>query len=121
MTNDILLHGISALVMGLTFKENVPDLRNSKVAELVDGLAKRGHDTTVHDPMADPAEAMHEYGIAIDGNALSRTYDLVVLAVPHRPYLEMGGELAKLVAPNGLFADIKNGVPDMTGAARWTL
>ena len=111
----------SALVMGLTFKENVPDLRNSKVAELVDGLAKRGHDTTVHDPMADPAEAMHEYGIAIDGNALSRTYDLVVLAVPHRPYLEMGGELAKLVAPNGLFADIKNGVPDMTGAARWTL
>ena len=111
----------SALVLGLTFKENVPDLRNSKVAELVQGLAKRGHDITVHDPMADPAEAMHEYGIAIDGDALSRTYDLVVLAVPHRAYREMDGGLAKLVAPNGLFADIKNGVPDMTGAARWTL
>ena len=111
----------SALVLGLTFKENVPDLRNSKVAELVQGLAKRGHDITVHDPMADPAEAMHEYGIAIDGDALSRTYDLVVLAVPHRAYQEMDGGLAKLVAPNGLFADIKNGVPDMTGAARWTL
>ena len=111
----------SALVLGLTFKENVPDLRNSKVAELVQGLAKRGHDITVHDPMADPTEAMHEYGIAIDGDALSRTYDLVVLAVPHRAYREMDGGLAKLVAPNGLFADIKNGVPDMTGAARWTL
>lgn len=111
----------SALVLGLTFKENVPDLRNSKVAELVRALAKRGHDITVHDPMADPAEAMHEYGIAIDGDALSRTYDLVVLAVPHRAYQEMDGGLAKLVAPNGLFADIKNGVPDMTGAARWTL
>ena len=111
----------SALVLGLTFKENVPDLRNSKVAELVQGLAKRGHDITVHDPMADPAEAMHEYGIAIDGDALSRTYDLVVLAVPHRAYQEMDGGLAKLVAPNGLFADIKNGVPDMIGAARWTL
>jgi len=111
----------SALVLGLTFKENVPDLRNSKVAELVTALAAHGHDVTVHDPMADPAEATHEYGITLDGEALSRSYDLVVLAVPHRTYLEMDGGLARLVAPGGLFADIKNGVPEMTGTARWTL
>jgi len=111
----------SALVLGLTFKENVPDLRNSKVAELVEGLARRGHDVTVHDPLADPAEATHEYGIALDGDALTRTYDLVVLAVPHQAYLEMDGGLAQLVAADGLFADIKNGVPGMAGAARWTL
>jgi UDP-N-acetyl-D-galactosamine dehydrogenase len=111
----------SALVLGLTFKENVPDLRNSKVAELVTALAAHGHDVTVHDPMADPAEATHEYGITLDGDALSRSYDLVVLAVPHRAYLEMEGGLARLVASGGLFADIKNAVPEMTGTARWTL
>ncbi len=111
----------SALVLGLTFKENVPDLRNSKVAELIAGLTRRGHDVTVHDPMADPAEATHEYGITLDDGALARTYDLVVLAVPHRDYLDMDGGLARLVASGGLFADIKNGVPEMTGAARWTL
>jgi len=111
----------SALVLGLTFKENVPDLRNSKVAELVTALDAHGHDVTVHDPMADPAEATHEYGITLDGDALSRSYDLVVLAVPHQAYLDMDGGLARLVAPGGLFADIKNGVPEMTGTARWTL
>jgi UDP-N-acetyl-D-galactosamine dehydrogenase len=108
-------------VLGLTFKENVPDLRNSKVAELVAALGAHGHDVTVHDPMADPAEATHEYGITLDGDALTRSYDLVVLAVPHQAYLEMDGGLARLVAPGGLFADIKNGVPEMTGTARWTL
>jgi UDP-N-acetyl-D-galactosamine dehydrogenase len=111
----------SALVLGLTFKENVPDLRNSKVAELVTALDAHGHDVTVHDPMADPAEATHEYGITLDGDALSRSYDLVVLAVPHQAYLDMDGGLARLVAPGGLFADIKNGVPEMIGTARWTL
>ena len=111
----------SALVLGLTFKENVPDLRNSKVAELIAGLADLGHAVTVHDPLADPAEATHEYGIAIDPDALGRRYDTVVLAVPHGEYLGMGDGLAKLVAPGGLFADIKNGVPGLKGAARWTL
>ena len=111
----------SALILGLTFKENVPDLRNSKVAELVAALDTLGHDVTVHDPMADPAEATHEYGIALDADALSRSYDLVVLAVPHQTYLERNGGLARLVAPGGLFADIKNAVPEMTGTARWTL
>jgi UDP-N-acetyl-D-galactosamine dehydrogenase len=71
--------------------------------------------------MANPAEATHEYGITLDDDALTRSYDLVVLAVPHRTYLEMDGGLARLVASGGLFADIKNAVPEMTGTARWTL
>lgn len=111
----------TALVLGLTFKENVPDLRNSKVADLVVGLSGLGHEVTVHDPLADATEARHEYGITLDDGALRRSYDLVVLAVPHRTYLEMDDGLARLVAPDGLFADIKNGVPEMTGTARWTL
>ncbi len=111
----------TALVLGLTFKENVPDLRNSKVADLVAGLGDLGHRVTVHDPLADPAEATHEYGITLDGDALARRYDVVVLAVPHAEYLGMGDGLATLVAEGGLLADIKNGVPNLTGATRWTL
>jgi len=111
----------SALVLGLTFKENVPDLRNSKVANLIAGLADLGHAVTVHDPHADAAEAIHEYGVTLDADALDRQYDTVVLAVPHAAYLGMGDKLAGLVAPGGLFADPKNGVPGLTGATRWTL
>ena len=115
----------SALVLGLTFKENVPDLRNSKVAELIAGLARRGHEVTVHDPLADPAEAGHEYALTLDAGALDRTYDLVVLAVPHARYLELGrAGIERLVAPGGLFADLKNafgrGGP-APAVATWTL
>ena len=112
----------SALVMGLTFKEDVPDLRNSKVADLVAGLTARGHAVTVHDPLADPAEAMHEYGIALDADALHSSYNVVVLAVAHGEYLAMGADrLTALVAPGGVFADLKNAAPDVAGTARWTL
>ena len=56
----------SALILGLTYKENVPDLRNSKVADLMRRLIWLGHEVTVHDPLADAEEAMHEYGVALD-------------------------------------------------------
>jgi UDP-N-acetyl-D-galactosamine dehydrogenase len=98
----------SALVLGLTFKEDVPDLRNSKVADLVEALAAHGHQVTVHDPHADPAEARHEYGIELDSTAFDRTYDLVLLAVPHREYLSLAdGKLRGLVAEGGSLADLK--------------
>ncbi|MEJ5977735.1 nucleotide sugar dehydrogenase [Novosphingobium sp. PS1R-30] len=109
----------SVLVLGLTFKENIPDLRNSKVADLVCTLGRLGHGVTVHDPEADPAEALHEYGIPLVGDALSRQYDMVVLAVPHRAYLDMGGKaLRKLLAKGGTLADLKG---ELGAAADWTL
>jgi UDP-N-acetyl-D-galactosamine dehydrogenase len=108
-----------ALVLGLTFKEDVPDLRNSKVADLIAGLAEKGHRVTVHDPLADSAEARHEYGIALDQSALERTYDMVVLAVPHRTYLDLGPErLRALVAEGGILADLKGA---LDGTADWSL
>ncbi|WP_188640990.1 nucleotide sugar dehydrogenase [Blastomonas marina] len=108
-----------ALVLGLTFKEDVPDLRNSKVADLVAGLAELGHDVTVHDPLADSPEAEHEYGLTLDPQALERTYDLVVLAVPHRDYRDMGSEaLRQLLAEGGTLADLKG---TLDGQADWTL
>jgi UDP-N-acetyl-D-galactosamine dehydrogenase len=107
------------LVLGLTFKEDVPDLRNSKVADLVGALAAMGHEVTVHDPHADAAEARHEYDIDLPADALERTYDLVLLAVPHAEYLAMGADaLRARVAPGGTLADLK-GV--LGGAADWTL
>ena len=115
----------SVLVLGLTFKENVPDLRNSKVADVVAGLAERGHIVTIHDPHADNAEAMQEYGLCLAPDALDSDYDLVLLAVPHREYIAMGqARLAALVNKGGLFADLKNGLGDAHGdfpAALWRL
>ena len=109
----------SALVLGLTFKENVPDLRNSKVADLAARLTWLGHDVTVHDPHADPAEAHHEYRLTLDDNALERSYDLVLLAVPHESYLAMKPErLRALTTAGGTLADLKGA---LGGAADWTL
>ena len=108
-----------ALVMGLTFKEDVPDLRNSKVADLIAALAAKGHAVVVHDPHADAAEAEHEYGLTLDEHALGGTYDLVLLAVAHREYRALGaGALRAMVAPGGTLADLK-GV--LGSAADWTL
>ncbi len=107
------------LMLGLTFKENVPDLRNSKVADVIAHLKALGHRVTVHDPLADPAEAQHEYGLSIDGDALSRRYDAVVGAVAHDAYRTL--DPAALVMPGGLIADIKRLWPGVTAERVWTL
>ncbi|WP_310535254.1 nucleotide sugar dehydrogenase [Novosphingobium sp.] len=119
------LHGLrggkpgSVLVLGLTFKEDVPDLRNSKVADLIGALKGLGHDVTVHDPHADPDEAAHEYELTLQGGEPSGAYDLVLLAVPHREYLALGAStLRSLVANGGSLADLKGA---LGGGADWTL
>ncbi|MFD2232442.1 nucleotide sugar dehydrogenase [Phaeospirillum tilakii] len=114
------------LVLGLTFKENVPDLRNSKVVDVIRALREAGHRVDVHDPLADPAEAAHEYGEtlmpSLDG---AGGYDCVVGAVPHAPYAAFTAEaFAALLAPGGLVADIKGmwrGVALPPGLRGWQL
>ena len=109
----------SALVLGMTFKEDVPDLRNSKVADLVTALGALGHSVIVHDPLANSAEARHEYGLELDAEALGGTYDLVLLAVPHREYLALGAKrLRAAVAEGGTLADLKGA---LGAQADWTL
>jgi len=109
----------SLLILGLTFKENVPDLRNSKVADLASDLAFFGHEVTIHDPLADAAEAKREYGLDLAKNALSERYDMVLLAVPHGEYLTMGiARLRELLKPGGTFGDLKGVLGD---ASDWTL
>jgi len=96
------------LVMGLTFKEDVPDLRNSKVIDTIRRLEQLGHRVTVHDALADPDEAKHEYGVTLDPDALQRDYDLVLAAVAHSEYRSMAAEeIQRLVRPGGSVADLK--------------
>lgn len=115
----------SVLVMGLAFKENVPDLRNSRVIDVIERLKALGHDVTVHDPLADAAEAKHEYKLDLAQDALDHTYDLVVVAVPHAAYQQLSDErLCGLVAKGGLLADLKNLYGDRPLSqefSRWTL
>jgi UDP-N-acetyl-D-galactosamine dehydrogenase len=97
----------SALVMGLTFKENVPDLRNSRVADIVARLDALGYDVALTDPIADADEAARDYGrspIALDGTS----YDLVVAAVAHDEYRDLeDAAIGALVAEGGTLADLK--------------
>jgi UDP-N-acetyl-D-galactosamine dehydrogenase len=96
------------LILGVTFKEDVPDLRNSKVGDIVKRFWFHGHSVTVHDPHADAAEAERDYGVHLDPEALDQRYDLVVSAVAHRYYRDMDdATLAGLVEEDGLFADVK--------------
>jgi UDP-N-acetyl-D-galactosamine dehydrogenase len=115
------------LVLGLTFKENVPDLRNSRVVDLIGALAAHGHTVEVHDPLASPREAAELYDIRLlpDIAGLSRAYDAVVGAVPHRVYRDLSADaLAALLRPDGLLADIKGmwrGLVLPPGLRRWQL
>jgi UDP-N-acetyl-D-galactosamine dehydrogenase len=114
----------SVLVMGLTFKENVPDLRNTKVIDVVRRLGALGHRVTVHDPLSDPAEAKREYGLELPADGLSGTYDAVLVAVAHEEYRVLSDAvLGGLVAEGGLLADLKNLYRDrpLPGVRRWTL
>ncbi|MFQ5954449.1 MAG: nucleotide sugar dehydrogenase [Kiloniellales bacterium] len=104
-------HGNPAriLVLGLTFKENVPDLRNSKVVDMVRGLEASGHSVAVHDPRADPQEAQELYGIRLipdlDG---ASGFNALIGAVTHDAYRALGpDQFARLVVPGGLVADLK--------------
>jgi UDP-N-acetyl-D-galactosamine dehydrogenase len=114
----------TALVLGLTFKENVPDLRNSRSFDLIRRLSWLGHEVEVADPLASAAEIEREHGLKVtDPNG--RSYDLVVGAVAHQEYRELAGErLAALVAPGGTLADLKGMWRDRgldPAIDRWTL
>jgi len=86
----IHVKGARILMMGLTFKENCPDLRNSKVVDVIKELHKYGAKVDVFDPWIDAKECMHEYGIKPVRKPAKGTYDAVVLAVAHREFVDMG-------------------------------
>lgn len=108
--NGCNIKGAKVIVAGLTFKENCPDLRNSKVADVVKALEEYGCEVSVHDPIAEPDEAVHEYGIILTPwDKLPVQVDAIIAAVSHKEYLAMPvtdilGKLKK----GGVFIDVKS-------------
>lgn len=100
------------LIMGLTFKENCPDLRNTKVIDIINELVDYGLDVEVYDPWVDQEEASYEYDLIMVQDPQPHSYDGIVLAVAHKQFIEMGAEKIKaLCSENGVIYDVKNILP----------
>ncbi len=101
--------GAHVTVLGLTFKENCPDLRNSRVIDVIRELESFGVTVHVHDPIADPAEATHEYGVDLTSwESLPRAH-AIVAAVAHREYAQRSvDDFVAKMEPNGLYVDVKS-------------
>jgi UDP-N-acetyl-D-galactosamine dehydrogenase len=107
---DTVIKGAKVVVLGLTFKEDCPDLRNSKVANLISELKDFGCEVSVHDPLAEAEEARHEYGITLTPwDKLPVNADAVVVAVKHKEYMQLPlADITGLIKKGGVFVDIKS-------------
>ncbi len=102
--------GAKVAVLGITFKEDVPDLRNTRVVDIVKELEDYGIDVLVHDPMADPDEAREHYNLTLSSFEKLTGADAVVMAVMHRAYRQMGlqGMAALCTNGNPILVDVKS-------------
>jgi UDP-N-acetyl-D-galactosamine dehydrogenase len=120
------VRGAKVNVLGLTFKENCPDLRNSKVADLIHELQDYGIEVHVHDPVADAKEARHEYGLELETWESLPQADAIVAAVSHHEFLARPlSDFQSKVAGNGCFIDVKSQFDQValreTGLSVWRL
>jgi UDP-N-acetyl-D-galactosamine dehydrogenase len=104
------LNTAKVAVLGLTFKENVPDLRNSRVPDIVNELTEFGISPIIHDVLANVDQAKKEYGICLSALEEVRDLDALILAVPHASYLRDRGNLSAAIAPGGVLMDIKSAI-----------
>ncbi|MGO9852590.1 MAG: Vi polysaccharide biosynthesis UDP-N-acetylglucosamine C-6 dehydrogenase TviB [Steroidobacteraceae bacterium] len=108
----IHVKGARVLMLGVTFKENCPDVRNSKVVDVVRELAKHGARVDTYDPWADAAEVRHEYGLKLTRQLKPRYYDVAVMAVAHRQFRELGARgVRRLCRRPHVLYDIKHLFP----------
>jgi UDP-N-acetyl-D-galactosamine dehydrogenase len=111
--------GSRILVLGLAFKENCPDIRNTKVVDLVRSLADYNTTVDVHDPWVSCEEAVAEYGITPVTDPAPGAYDAVVLAVAHHQFVDMGVErICAFGKPEHVLFDIKHVLPKAAVTAR---
>ena len=89
LQNDQKVKGANILVLGITFKENCPDVRNTKVVDVIRNLKEYGTNVTVYDPLADPEEVHHEYGLDTTRELPSGKFEAVVLTVAHQEFLNL--------------------------------
>lgn len=105
----LTVKGAKVGVLGLTFKEDVPDLRNSRVPDIIKELSEFGIEAKIHDPLADAAEAQHEYGLTLSGLNTFADLDVVILAVSHKEYRNLDlSDLQAMTKQNGIIVDIKS-------------
>lgn len=102
--------GARVCVLGMTFKENVPDIRNSRVPDIIKELLEYGVEIISHDPLANADEVREEYGIELSGDAELANMDCVILAVAHRQYLKLGTEYIRSILSGGagIVVDVKS-------------
>ena len=113
---DISPKSARVLLLGLTFKENCPDLRNTRVVDIISELSTYGSTVDVHDPWADAAEARAEYGIDLVADPETGAYDAIVIAVGHHQFAALGTDgIRRFGKPTSLVYDIKYVLPQ--GAA----
>lgn len=105
LQNDLKVKNSKVLVLGVTFKENCPDVRNTKVVDVVSNLQEYGIEVTIFDPWANPEEVMHEYHLKTSLELPNEKYDAIVLAVAHNEFKEL--KLENLLNPNGVIYDVK--------------
>ena len=126
IASDHQVKGANVIVLGMTFKENCPDLRNSKVIDVVRELQSFGANVLIHDPIADAAACEHEYGVTLTPwDDLPRAA-AIVAAVSHHEYLAMGvPALTERLLPRGVFTDVKSSYSvaqlEAAGASVWRL
>ncbi len=108
----ILIEGCRVLVMGLSFKENCPDLRNSRVIDIVRELMDYEIQVDVFDPVASPEDALQEHGVSLVDKPQSETYEGIIVAVAHSEFVRMGGhEIRRLGKKNHVLYDLKYVLP----------
>jgi len=105
VNHDIKIKGATILVLGITFKENCPDVRNTGAVDVIRSLNEYSTDITIYDPWANPAEVKHEYNLETVTNMPHDEFEAVVLTVAHNEYL--GIDIKSLLKPNGVLYDVK--------------
>lgn len=121
---DVPLKKAKVGILGLTFKENVPDLRNSKIPDIIKELAEFGIDAMVHDPLGDPNEAHEEYNVHITPLEKFQGLDALILAVSHKQYLADIDAIYARVRDGGAVIDVKSVLPTKQpprGIRQWSL
>ena len=104
--NDINIKNSEVLILGISYKENCPDIRNTKVVDIFKELFEHSCNITVYDPLANPFDVQKEYGIDILKNCPQNKYDVIILAVAHDEFIKI--DLEKLKKMNSIIYDVKN-------------
>ncbi len=106
LQHDLKVKGAKILILGIAFKENCPDVRNTKVVDVINGLKSYNADITIYDPWAEPAEVLREHSIETTNQIPTDLFDAVVLAVSHNEFLTL--DLRAMLKPGGVLYDVKS-------------